>query len=174
MTDSLDLALLLLRVMLAFVFAAHATQKLFGWFSGAGLAGSGVLLEKLGQRPGKPMAVIAATAESAAAVSVGIGLVTQLGAAIGAGTMLVAGGALSLRSKAFWNSAGGGEYPFVLAIVLIVVGFSGPGRFSLDATLGAPWHNSARWGAAIGGIVLAAAVVAALPPLLWSARGDNE
>src|SRR5215472_2331496 len=53
---AMDLGLLLLRLALAAILYMHATQKLFGWFSGQGLDRAGALFETLGQRPGRQMA----------------------------------------------------------------------------------------------------------------------
>jgi putative oxidoreductase len=158
----MDLGLLLLRVALAAILYMHATQKLFGWFSGPGLDRAGRLFESLGQRPGRQMAMLAVTCEAGGSILVLAGLVTPLGAAVLAGTMLVAGGALTMTKGIVWNAAGGGEYPLVLATFAIVLGFTGPGRWSVDEALGAPWvpHSNAR-AAVIGVIVLAVAALAA-------------
>ena len=45
----MDVGLLILRLLLAFVLYAHATQKVFGWFSGPGLGGAAAIFEKLGR-----------------------------------------------------------------------------------------------------------------------------
>ncbi|MBV8423566.1 MAG: DoxX family membrane protein, partial [Candidatus Eremiobacteraeota bacterium] len=44
----LDLALLIVRVVIGLGFAAHGAQKLFGWFGGYGLAGTGGFFESIG------------------------------------------------------------------------------------------------------------------------------
>ncbi len=45
--------LLVGRLVLGLLMAAHGTQKLFGWFGGHGLAGTGGFFESLGFRPGR-------------------------------------------------------------------------------------------------------------------------
>ncbi|MFI6367715.1 DoxX family protein [Nocardia sp. NPDC050630] len=172
MTDALNLALLLLRLALAFLFFAHATQKLLGCFSGGGLGAAATAFEKLGQRPGKLMAIVAAVAESTSAALLAAGFATPAGAAIGAGTMLVAGSSLTHRSKTFWNATGGGEYPFVLAALSILVAFSGPGAWSLDAATGMPWNDTERWGILTGTGVLVLAAAASLPLLIATRRQE--
>jgi putative oxidoreductase len=158
----MDLGLLLLRLVLAAILYMHATQKLFGWFSGPGLDGIAKLFDNLGQRPGRQMALLAAGCELTGAVLVAAGVVTPLGAAILAGTMAVAGGSLTLAKKTVWNAAGGGEYPFVLAAFAVVLGFAGPGAWSVDAAIGFPWVTRANGTALItGAVVLVVAVVAA-------------
>jgi putative oxidoreductase len=163
----MDLGLLLLRLALAVILYMHATQKLFGWFSGPGLDRAGGLFESLGQRPGRRMAMLAVACELSGSALVALGLITPLGAAILAGTMMVAGGSLTLTKGKVWNAAGGGEYPLVLAAFAIVLGFAGPGRWSIDNALGAPWVTHSNGRAAITGLlVLAVAALAAGPALL--------
>ena len=49
----MDTGLLIARLVFGLVMAAHGTQKLFGWFGGYGLAGTGGFFEQLGFRPGR-------------------------------------------------------------------------------------------------------------------------
>jgi putative oxidoreductase len=169
--DSVDLGLVLLRLVIAAILFAHGTQKLLGWFSGQGLAGSAVLFEKLGQRPGRTMVLMASACELTACLLLGLGVLTPLGAAVGMGAMLVAGASLSGLSKKFWNAIGGGEYPFVLAAALAVVAFTGPGEISLDAWFGAPWYGvDSGQAILVGAGAVVVAVIAALPPLLNGRR----
>lgn len=157
----MDLGLLILRLVVGAVLYMHATQKLYGWFSGPGLERAAALFESLGQRPGHRMVLLAVTCEAGGAVLVLTGLATPLGAAMLAGTMLVAGGSQTLVKGTVWNAAGGGEYPLALAAFAVTLGFTGPGRWSVDEAIGAPWvpHSNAA-AAAIGLLVLAVAGVA--------------
>ena len=50
--------LLILRIVAGLLLAAHGSQKLFGWFGGYGIAGTGGWLESIGFKPGKAMAVV--------------------------------------------------------------------------------------------------------------------
>lgn len=169
----MDIGLLILRVLLACVLYAHATQKVFGWFSGPGLGGATAIFEKLGQRPGRTMAIVAAVCEVSAAVLLGFGAFTPLGAAVAAGTMFVAGMSMASLSGTFWNTAGGGEYPFVLAAAAGVLAFTGAGALSLDAVVGAPWYGADEGSdlvVAVGAVALA--LVAAGPPLIRMRRSS--
>lgn len=163
----MDLGLLILRLVIGAILYMHATQKLYGWFSGPGLDRAAALFENLGQRPGHRMVLLAIGCEAGGAILVLTGLVTPLGAAVLAGTMLVAGGSQTMVRGTVWNAAGGGEYPLMLAAFALTLGFTGPGRWSVDEAIGAPWvpHSNAV-GAATGVIVLAVAGVAAAAVLM--------
>src|SRR5258706_10062092 len=56
----LNLGLLLIRVIFGLTMVAHGSQKLFGWFGGYGLAGTGGVFESLWFRPGHIFAGAAA------------------------------------------------------------------------------------------------------------------
>jgi putative oxidoreductase len=163
----MDLGLLLLRIALAAILFMHSTQKLLGWFSGPGLERQGNVFHAMGHRPGRQMVLLASASEAIGCFLVVIGLATPLGAAMIAGTMIVAGMTLTIAKGTLWNVAGGGEYPLVLATFAVVLGFTGPGRWSVDSAIGAPWYPKSNAAAAVVGvIVLVVAVLAAIPPLL--------
>ena len=162
----MDLGLLILRLALAAILYMHATQKTLGWFSGSGLDRMTEVFHGLGQRPGRHMVRLAAACEVSAAALLTLGLITPLGAAILAGTMTVAGGSQTIAKGTVWNALGGGEYPLVLATFAIVLGFAGPGRWSIDDAIGAPWVNHSGTAAVTGLIVLVVAALAAGAALL--------
>jgi putative oxidoreductase len=162
-----DVGLLMLRLVLVFTFCAHATQKLLGWFSGAGLEASAAAFERLGQHPGKPMAMLAAASELTCGVLLALGVLVPLGVTVGLGTMLVAGASLTRSSGAFWNVAGGGEYPLFIGAVLACLAFLGGGELSVDGAMDLPWHEpepTAAFVIAFG--TIACALIAAVPPLV--------
>ncbi|WP_326836983.1 DoxX family protein [Amycolatopsis rhabdoformis] len=168
-----DLGVLLLRIAVAFILFAHATQKLLGWFRGPGLDKITVVFEALGQVPARPLAKLAAWCELSAALLLVLGIATPLGAAIGAGTMLVAGFAMTAKSGAVWNALGGGEYPLVLTVLALSLAFTGPGSISLDAGLGVPWYGAGGRAVVIGLVAVAVAILAAAPPIfrtVWMRR----
>ncbi|MBV8222782.1 MAG: DoxX family membrane protein, partial [Candidatus Eremiobacteraeota bacterium] len=54
-----NIALLIARVLLGIIFIGHGSQKLFGWFGGYGLAGTGGFFESVGLKPGLLFAFVA-------------------------------------------------------------------------------------------------------------------
>lgn len=131
---SADLALLVLRILVGLVLAAHGSQKLLGWFGGTGLTGASGHMEKFGFRPGRLWAFLASGSEFVGGLLVALGLLTPLAAAGLVTAMLIA--VTKVHWKAgFWGSKGGFEYPLTLLVVSAVVGLTGAGRYSLDALL---------------------------------------
>ena len=57
------IAALVLRVPVGLTLAAHGAQKLFAWFGGYGLDGTGQYMASLGLEPGFLMALLAGSAE---------------------------------------------------------------------------------------------------------------
>jgi putative oxidoreductase len=141
----MDTAVLIFRLLLGAILFAHAAQKLFGWFGGNGLQKQAMIFESLGLKPGVPMVVMAGTMELLAATLLVLGLGTPLAALIGSGTMLVAGLTMHMNSGRFWNSAGGGEYPYVLAAAMAAVGIGGAGRYAVDRFLATEWPPLTAW-----------------------------
>lgn len=163
----MEIGLLILRIVVALILFTHAAQKLLGWFGGNGLVKQGSIFAALGLRPGKPMVATAGAAELTAALLLVLGLFTPAAALMAAGTMFVAGLTMHLNSGKFWNIAGGGEYPYVLAAASAVLAFTGAGAYSLDAVLFSETTfahellvQPAAW---VGLTVVVLAVVAALP-----------
>ncbi|PRX48738.1 putative oxidoreductase [Prauserella shujinwangii] len=160
----MNLALLLLRLLLAGLLFGHATQKLFGWFGGAGRAGTGTVFEQWGFVPGARLATLAGLLELAGAASIATGLLTPGGCALVIGTMTVA--AVATAPQGFWAQRGGCEVPFCYGALAVVLAFSGPGAWSLDHALGLPELSGYVWGAA----ALLTGLAAATVPLSARAR----
>ena len=70
---------LALRVPVGIIFAVHGAQKLFGWFGGHGLSGTGTFFESMGFPQGKRQAFTAGLAEAAGGLLIALGLVTPFG-----------------------------------------------------------------------------------------------
>ena len=137
------IGLLILRLVVGLTLAAHGAQKLFGWFGGYGLNGTGGFLEQLGFFPGRRNALFAGIAELGGGVLLALGLATPLAAVLIVSVMLVAIGSVHAKNG-FFNHMQGYEYLLILAVVALSIVFTGPGAISLDAVLGI--HDSgAGW-----------------------------
>jgi len=148
----MDLGLLILRLVVGLTLSAHGAQKLFGWFGGYGLAGTGGFMEHLGFHPGKRAALFAGLAELGGGLLLALGAATPLAAAVLIGVMLVAIVTVHLE-KGFFVTAGGYEYPLLVVAVALTFAFAGPGRLSVDALLGREFAG-VSWG--LGSLVVGA------------------
>ena len=63
LTSTQTLSTLPLRLIAGVVFTAHGAQKLFAWFGGYGLDGTGQWMDSIGLSPGYLMALAAGSAE---------------------------------------------------------------------------------------------------------------
>lgn len=132
--DRRDLGLLLLRLGTGGVLAAHGAQKLFGWFGGHGIEGTGQFMESIGYSPGKASATAAGLAEAGGGTLLALGLATPAAGAAAAGAM---GGAATVHApNGFFNAGGGYEYAATLGLAATGLAITGPGRLSLDHALG--------------------------------------
>src|SRR5258706_4134364 len=82
--------LLIARLVLGLLMAAHVAQRLFGWFGGHGLAGTAGFFESLGFRPGRLFATAAALGEVGSGLLVTLGLLGPIGPALMLSVMIVA------------------------------------------------------------------------------------
>src|SRR5438132_6331830 len=132
---SVDLGILLIRVLFGVAIAAHGAQKVFGWFGGYGLKRTGGFFETLGFRPGVGFAAAAGLSELGGGVLLTLGLFTPFGAAAVLAAMLVAMVSVHLKNG-FFAMGNGIELPFLYAVGAVGVAFAGAGAFSLDALFG--------------------------------------
>ena len=149
----LTAGLLVLRLVLGLTMAAHGTQKLFGWFGGPGLTGFGDALERLGVRPGRSWAVLAAAVEFGGGLLVAAGLLTPVAALFVAGDLLVAILTTHLTSG-FWNRDGGYEHPLALLGGMVAISLAGPGSASLDSLMRLRLPEPATWLAVVIAVLL--------------------
>jgi len=131
----MHVGLLLLRLVVGAVMAAHGGQKLFGWFGGPGLQRTGGFMESLGFRPGPPHAALLGCTELGSGVLLAAGLLTPLGAAAVVGVM-VAAVATVHWPNGFFAGDGGYEFNLVLGAAALLVAFTGPGDWSVDHVVG--------------------------------------
>src|SRR5437773_11575267 len=86
--------LLILRLVFGGLFAVHGSQKLFGWFGGYGLSGTGGFLEGLGFRPGRLFAAMAGLAETFGGLLFALGFLEPVAAMAIISVMVVAIGSV--------------------------------------------------------------------------------
>jgi len=126
---------LALRIPAGIIFAAHGSQKLFGWFGGYGLAGTGQWMASIGLSPGELFALLAGSAEFFGGIALLLGVLVRPAAALLAFTMLVAIFSVHI-TKGLFLDKGGFEYALALFAVSISLFISGAGAFSLDRAFG--------------------------------------
>ncbi|MGW2723810.1 DoxX family membrane protein [Streptomyces sp. NPDC001492] len=155
--DRRDLGLLLLRLGTGGVLAAHGAQKLFGWFGGHGIEGTGQFMESVGYAPGKASATAAGLAEAGGGTLLALGLATPAAGAAAAGAM--AGASAVHAPNGFFNAEGGYEYAATLALAATGLAVAGPGRLSLDHALGHVFDRGWMVPTALGVTAAATALV---------------
>src|SRR5216117_1332974 len=98
------IGLLILRLAVGLTLAAHGAQKLFGWFGGHGLSGTGQFMEMIGFAHGRRKAFMAGLSETAGGLLLALGLVTPLASALLIAVMLVAIVSVHLKNGFFASS----------------------------------------------------------------------
>ena len=126
--------LTVLRIFVGIIFAAHGSQKLFGWFGGGGLAGTAQWMESIGLAPGTLMAALAGGTEFLGGLALIVGLLARPAALGLTFTLLVAIFSVHIHNGLFMANNG---YEFALALLggSIAVLFEGAGKVSLDRAI---------------------------------------
>ena len=122
---------LILRIPVGIIFMAHGAQKLFGWFGGYGLAGTGQWMESIGLGPGVLMAFLAGSAEFFGGLFILLGLLTRPAAMLTAFTMVVAIFSVHIENGLFMSN-NGYEFGLVLLAASASLAISGAGKMALD------------------------------------------
>lgn len=123
-----------LRLIAGIIFSAHGAQKLFAWFGGYGLDGTGQWMESIGIAPGFLMALLAGSAEFFGGILLILGLFTRPAAFALAVTMLVAILTVHIGNGLFMSN-NGYEFGLTLLAMSVALIFQGGGKFSIDAAL---------------------------------------
>ncbi|MFW7523473.1 DoxX family protein [Vibrio ostreicida] len=125
---------LALRIPLGIIFMAHGAQKLFGWFGGYGLDGTGQWMASIGLGPGYLMALLAGSAEFFGGLLILLGLLTRPASFVLALTMIVAIVSVHINNGLFMANNG---YEFGLALLAASVSLllSGSGYIAIDRVI---------------------------------------
>jgi putative oxidoreductase len=130
----MNIGLLVARLVFGITMSAHGAQKLFGWFGGYGISGTGQFFESIGFRPGRVLAVAAGLGEVAGGLLVALGLLGPIGPALMLSVMIVAS---SLHWKnGLFATANGIELPLLYGAAAVALAFTGYGTYSFDALFG--------------------------------------
>ncbi len=126
-----NIGLLIIRLVVGLTFVGHGAQKLFGWFGGTGITGTGNWLKTIGLEKGaRVWATLAGLFELIGGLLFASGALTWLGAAMIVIVMIDA--IIAVHGKnGYWMTEGGFEYNFVLIAVAIGVALTGPGDYVL-------------------------------------------
>ena len=147
--------LLLLRLAVGSIMAAHGAQKLFGWWGGPGVNGTVGMTKSLTFRAPVLMAFGLAFAELGGGLALATGLLTPLGAL--AVTIVMLNAVYLVHwPKGFFNTNGGYEFNLLIASTAVALATIGPGRFAIDRAIG--WDDNISglwWGVGILGVAIA-------------------
>ncbi len=159
-----DVGLLALRAATGLILAGHGAQKLFGWWGGPGFDFMVKSLGEAGYTPARFFAALLGCSELVGGLFLALGLLTPLASAAVIGVMFNAVVGVHWHSGV-WAANGGYELPLLLGMAALAVGFTGPGRLSVDrgwrwATGGAV-PGLVSLGLGLGGALVVMAVKAA-------------
>jgi putative oxidoreductase len=130
----MDLGRTILRGTIGPLMIGHGTQKLFGWFGGHGLEGTGSFFEGIGLRPGRRHAAAGGAAETLGGALLTLGALTPLASTLVSSVMMTAIRKVHLKNGP-WVTSGGYEYNLALIAATAALVEAGPGRPSVDEAL---------------------------------------
>lgn len=126
---AVDFSLLLMRVIVGVIFAAHGAQKLFGAFDGPGLS---KIVEMMG-----PLGYFVTIGEFFGGIGLIVGFLSRFSAA--ALIVIMIGAIATVHGQhGFFLSNSGFEYNLALIGLLTPIFLLGPGRFAVGRFLPLP------------------------------------
>jgi putative oxidoreductase len=133
-----DVALVAVRIALAWIFIYYGAGKLFGAFNGLGIHRTALYFAHTAHlRPGGLFAVLGGVIEFGGAIAIALGLGSRL-----AGLALFGDQVMAMITVTWANgidpltSNGGYEFNIALAVLALVVVALGAGRLSIDNVIG--------------------------------------
>jgi putative oxidoreductase len=132
---AVDVSLLIVRVIVGIIFAAHGAQKLFGVFDGPGLA---EIVKMMG-----PRGYLVTIGEFFGGLGLIVGFLSRFSAA---SLIVIMIGAIAMvhGKNGFFLDKDGFEYNLALIGLLAPILIAGPGRFAIGRSL--PLPKSAQTG----------------------------
>jgi putative oxidoreductase len=137
-----DVALLLVRLSLAWIFVYHGSETLFGAFHGAGIHGQAQYFAHTAHlHPATLFAVLNGITEFFGGIAIGVGLLSRL-SALGLVVDMVLAMITVTVANGITDSASGSGYELNLALAALAAGIMllGPGRIALDRGLRTALH----------------------------------
>lgn len=131
LASNAGLAALVLRIPVGIILAAHGAQKLFGWFGGYGLEGTGQWMASIGLEPGYLMALLAGGAEFFGGLALIFGILTRPAAAVLSVFLLIAAFSVHIGHGLFLSN-NGYEYALALFAATLALTIQGAGRYAID------------------------------------------
>jgi putative oxidoreductase len=134
---AVDLALVLTRVALAWIFIYYGSQKLFGAFNGGGIHGTTLYFSNVAHlHPGGFFAVLGGLIEFGGGIAVAVGFCARLAGLALFGDMVMAMITVTWSTGiASIASPPGYQVNLALAVLALVVVLLGAGRFSVDGLI---------------------------------------
>ncbi|BBH22188.1 oxidoreductase [Paenibacillus baekrokdamisoli] len=127
---SIALGLLIIRLVFGLIFVGHGAQKLFGWFGGYGLKGTGSWLDSIGVKPGIAAAFVTGLFEVVGGLLFALGLWLPVAAALI--VILMIGAIISVHGKnGFWITQNGIEYNVIIIAIAVGLALIGAGDYAI-------------------------------------------
>lgn len=143
-----DVALLIVRGALAWIFIYYGAGKLFGAFNGPGVHRTSLFFSSVAHlNPGGLFAILGGTIELGGAILIAVGLAGRLAGLALVGDMVIAMITVTWRNGINSQSLTPGyELNVALGALALVVALLGSGRFSLDALVSRHFHGHPQRG----------------------------
>jgi len=136
-TRASDVALIAVRIALAWIFVYYGAGKLFGAFNGPGIHQESLFMSNSAHlHPGGLFAVLGGVIEFGGAIAMALGLGSRL-----AGLALFGDQVMAMITVTWVNGINsetltpGYEFNIALAVLALVIVLLGPGRVSVDALI---------------------------------------